>query len=90
MTTLFLSHSIDDDDLASAVATYLRDAGVNPLQASRGIRSADDWSDRIRADLRSCEGALFLVTPHYIARPAWFYMEWALRGSREEASSAPH
>jgi hypothetical protein len=79
MTNLFISHSHVDDDLASAVATYLResDTGLNPIQLSRGIRSAQDWSDRIRSELRDSDAALFLVTPHYIARPAWLFMEWA-------------
>jgi TIR domain len=87
VTDLFLSHSTVDDVLATAIAECLKEVGVNPLQASRGISSAQDWSDRIREDLTSADQALFLVTPHYMSKPVWLYMEWAASWVRE---ARPH
>ena len=76
MGKLFLSHSSSDEDLAGAVGRCLKENGVDPIQVSHQIRSAEDWSERIRLDLEACDAALFLVTPNYVQRP-WFFMEWA-------------
>jgi hypothetical protein len=81
---LFLSHASDDAELARAVSRCLNGTGrLEVAQMAEQIRSADDWSERIRSELAVCDAALFLVSPNFVER-AWFFIEWAASWVQEK------
>ncbi|MGN7250368.1 nSTAND1 domain-containing NTPase [Arthrobacter sp. SAFR-014] len=66
MTSLFVSHSSRDHEPAEKVRDWLRAQGYAALfmdfDADDGIRAGRDWERELYAQLRKCDGVLFLAS----------------------------
>jgi hypothetical protein len=68
MATIFLSHSSQNDALASVLEQWLKANGFDDLFVDHtNIRSGDKWSDSLRRAKASCRVVLCLITPEWLS-----------------------
>ena len=60
---VFISHSSEDEALASKVVSYLERAGLDVWYDGREIMPGDNWADKVAQGLRESEAMVLLVTP---------------------------
>ena len=60
---VFISHSSEDEALASKVVSYLEQAGLDVWYDGREIMPGDNWADKVAQGLRESEAMVVLVTP---------------------------
>lgn len=60
---VFISHSNQDEALASKIVTSLEDAGLEVWYDRREIIPGDNWADRVARGLREANAMVVLVTP---------------------------
>ena len=81
MATIFLSHSSQNDALASTLEGWLRANGFDDIFIDHvSIRTGDKWAEELRAAKASCRVVLCLVTPEWLHsdecyaefRAAWY------------------
>lgn len=60
---VFISHSTEDDTLASKVVSYLERAGLDVWYDKREIMPGDNWADKIAQGLRESDAMVVLLTP---------------------------
>jgi hypothetical protein len=60
---VFISHSNEDEALASKVVSYLEQAGLDVWYDGREIMPGDNWADKVGQGLRESEAMVVLVTP---------------------------
>ena len=81
MSTIFISHSSKDNELAKAVSSRLADAGhasvFLDLDPERGLVAGQSWERTLYRKLRACSGVIALCTPDYLASH-WCFAEIAL------------
>jgi WD40 repeat protein len=84
MTSLFVSHSSRDRDAAQQVDRWLRDAGYQALfldfDPSDGIPAGRRWEGDLYAQLRRCDGVVFLASTDSVASK-WCFAELSLARS---------
>jgi TIR domain len=71
---VFLSHSVKNKAVASALADTLRRHGVPVWYSSTNIRSAQDWIEEIGKGLSRCDWFLLLLSKASVASK-WVKME---------------
>lgn len=59
---VFISHSSKDDALATKIATYLKDAGLDVWYDKYEIMPGDNWADKIAQGLRESDAMVILLT----------------------------
>jgi hypothetical protein len=68
MAIIFISHSSKDDDLANALASWLRNNGFSDLFIDHSdIGGGDNWRRALEKSSGSCRVVLFLVSEHWLA-----------------------
>jgi len=81
MSTIFISHSSKDNELAKAVSARLESEGHSSvfldLDPERGLVAGQSWERTLYRKLRACSGVLALCTPDYLASH-WCFAEIAL------------
>ncbi|MFK7967393.1 MAG: TIR domain-containing protein [Burkholderiaceae bacterium] len=81
MSTIFISHSSKDNELAKAVSARLADEGhasvFLDLDPERGLVAGQSWERTLYRKLRACSGVIALCTPDYLASH-WCFAEIAL------------
>ena len=65
--TLFISYAREDADFASQINNDLQKAGIKTWIDELGIRSGEDWPDRIATAISSAKAVLFILSPHSLA-----------------------
>jgi hypothetical protein len=59
---VFISHSSKDEALASKIASFLEDAGLDVWYDKREIMPGDNWADKIAQGLRESDAMVVLLT----------------------------
>ncbi|PYS24893.1 MAG: hypothetical protein DMF72_03810 [Acidobacteria bacterium] len=59
---VFISHSSKDEVLASKIASYLEDAGLEVWYDKREIMPGDNWADKIAQGLRESDAMVVLLS----------------------------
>lgn len=68
MASIFLSHSSQDDSLASHLEAWLKRSGFDDLFVDHdSLRSGDKWTDALRRESGSCRVVVCLVTSAWLA-----------------------
>jgi hypothetical protein len=67
MSTVFISYSRRDANLAQRVADALERLGFNALDPGRQLRPGDDWRKAIRAAIKRADAFILLASPHNVA-----------------------
>jgi len=76
MTTIFISHSTDNDDFVTQLAADLRAAGLQTWVDHENIKPADDWDETVEAALEAT-GALIVVLTPRATRSQNVKVEWS-------------
>lgn len=71
---VFISHSHKDDELVRDLARRLCRAGLEPLVDWTDLPIGRDWRKTVRAQIRSAEAMLILMTPAALSS-AWMMAE---------------
>jgi hypothetical protein len=87
---LFLSHSDQDREFATAVAEALRQRGIPVWFSRTNILGAQQWHDEIGAALQRCDWFAVILSPNSIAS-MWVKREllYALQQNRFENKIVP-
>lgn len=81
MSTIFISHSSKDNELAKAVSARLASEGHSSvfldLDPEQGLVAGQSWERTLYRKLRACSGVIAICTPDYLASH-WCFAEIAL------------
>ena len=59
---MFISHSSKDEALATKIASYLENAGLDVWYDKREIMPGDNWADKIAQGLRESDAMVVVLT----------------------------
>lgn len=67
---VFISHSMEDAELAKTVAGALRDAGVDVFDLYAETFPGDDWGAKLSQGLQQSDAMIVLLTPRSVGSPS--------------------
>lgn len=79
MSTIFISHSSKDNEIASQVKTRLREQGYRvffDFDPEHGIPAGSNWEKELYTHLRGCWAVVVLCSEHSMASH-WCFAEFA-------------
>ena len=87
---VFLSHSSQDRQFATALAEELRRHGIPVWYSQTNILGAQEWHDEIGAALHRCDWFVLILSPHSV-KSTWVKNEllFTLNHSRSKNSIVP-
>lgn len=87
---VFLSHSGDDEEFVTSVASILRRHGISVWYSKTNIRGGQKWHDEIGVALNRCDWFVLILSPNSV-NSKWVKREllFALQENRFENKIVP-